>query len=280
VTVRDLRDRRVAEEANRDRAAKQREVERLREMDRFRTQLLNSAAHELHTPLTPIRLQLDLLLAKRDQLSPAQRHSLEVLDRNVGRLIRLVGDVLDAARLDAGRLRLSPQELRVDALLGDVVDSFREAARRHGIELELQAEALATRADPHRVQQVAYNLVHNALKFTPRGGRVAVRAFREDAVAVIEVQDTGVGLSPEQQARLFRPFSQAHEHAPRSHGGSGLGLYISKGIVEQHGGTMRVRSLGPGQGATFTFTLPMTAASLASSAAPPRVPADAPPRIA
>jgi PAS domain S-box-containing protein len=231
--------------------------DRLRELDRLKTQFLNTVSHELRTPLTPIQLQLDVLEARPDADGTRQK-AVQILDRNVRRLTRLVQDMVEVSRLQSGRFRVEKAPVDLRRLIQEGVDSYLEPARQVDVHLEFEGEAaLPTSADPHRIGQVMSNLLSNALKFTPAGGRIEVSAHARDGNAVVSVRDTGTGLSADQIARLFQPFTQVHEES-RAHGGTGLGLYISRGIVEAHGGKLWAESAGPGQGATFTFTLPLT----------------------
>lgn len=231
----------------------QRELARLREMDEWKTRFINVAAHELLTPLTPMKLQLDLLRQGGDL-----HESLQVIDRNFRRLQRITSDILDGARLQAGRLTILPQTLDLAAVVREAVESFRAPAIAAGLALTLRApEPLRVTADAQRIGQVLDNLLANAVKFTPAGGEVAIEAIRRDREAVVSVRDTGIGIPPEKVGGLFQPFTQAHDPAKVTRTGSGLGLYISKGIVEKHGGRIWCGPGGPGKGATFTFTIPL-----------------------
>ncbi|MEA3201324.1 MAG: hypothetical protein QOE90_2752 [Thermoplasmata archaeon] len=231
-------------------------AQRLRELDAMKTQFINNAAHELGTPLTPIKLQAHLLRSDSG-LSDKQRRSVDVLNRNVEHLSLMVRDLLDASRVQTGKLSMNPAEVDVPLAVAQAVESFAEAARLAGVKLEARAEpGLRVRADAARVAQVLLNLVGNAIKFTPAGGRIEVSARREGNEVVVRVADTGAGLSRDQIERLFRPFSQVHDRAGQSRSGTGLGLYISRGIVEQHGGRIWAASDGLGMGSTFAFALP------------------------
>lgn len=254
--VRDVTEARRAEEARRVASQRLQDIERLEEMNRFKTQLLNTASHELNTPLTPLRLQTHLLRSGAlGELNERQRKSVAILDRNLGRLSALVGDVLDVARIQAGRLKLRPETIDLATLVAHAVETFEEPALARGIALEVAAsEPLAVRADPARLTQVLFNLVSNAMRFTPEGGRIEVRALAEGAVARVDVADTGIGLEKRQIDALFQPFSQVHED---SRGGTGLGLYISRGILAEHGGAIACESDGPGHGTTFSLRLPL-----------------------
>jgi signal transduction histidine kinase len=164
-------------------------------------------------------------------------------------------------RLEGGELRLSRRPTDLAELCRQAVDTLAPAAAERGVALEAHAPGpLQADLDPGRITQVVYNLVSNALKFTPPGGRVTVRAEASDGSATVSVTDTGAGMGPSQLDRLFRPFSQVHDPASVKRAedkGTGLGLYISKGLVEAHGGSIRADSAGPGQGSTFTFRLPL-----------------------
>ncbi len=253
------------------------ELERLRATDRFKTHLLNTAAHELNTPITPLRLQTHLLHSGAlGDLSEKQKRAVGILDRNVQRISLLVKDVLDVARMDAGNLKVDTCPTDVDSLLDDVFESFVDTAEQVRIHLQRQGtRGLAVEADPDRIVQVLYNLISNALKFTPAGGTISVNTVRDDGNVRIDVQDTGVGLSEEQIDMLFKPFSQAHDPKDFSATGTGLGLYISRGIVEAHGGTIGCSSEGHNKGSTFTLTLPESDVapelrSAATGSQPPR----------
>lgn len=235
------------------------ELERLRELNEFKSNIINAAAHELRTPLTPIRLQLHMLRqGQRGALTPEQRSSLDIVDRNVERLFGLVKDFLDVARIQSGRFPVSLGPVRVSSLVQEAVDSFTAPARAAGLRLETAVDEDATVwADPARIIQVVFNLVGNAIKFTPPGGTIRLLAKRSPEGVRIEVEDTGVGFLAEQSPLLFRPFSQLPEGQSTSTGGVGLGLFISRSIIELHGGRIWATSPGPGKGARFGFSLPL-----------------------
>jgi PAS domain S-box-containing protein len=256
--IRDVTERRKAED-DRARSLEQlQELERLKDLDRFKTEFINMAAHELGTPLTPIKLQISLLKGARGVgLDDDQRKAITILDRNVDRLSQLVQDVLEVARIQAGRLGVNKHPADLNRVVMEAAESFQETARVSGVTLESRLSPdLVADIDPKRVTQVLFNLLSNALKFTPRGGTVVLETTRQGDYATVKVRDTGTGLRPEDVPKLFRPFSQVHDTMQRTKGGTGLGLYISKGIVELHGGRIWVESPGPGHGATFAFTVP------------------------
>ncbi|HEX9816032.1 MAG TPA: hybrid sensor histidine kinase/response regulator [Candidatus Thermoplasmatota archaeon] len=234
-------------------------LERLRELERFKTQFINTAAHELNSPLTPVKLQLHLLRTEHAEgLSQKQKGSLDIMERNVDRLIALVSDVLEAARLQANRLVVKKEPVDLHQIVSEAVESMQPQAHKVGVDLVLDSKAgFRAEADPDRIAQVVYNLIGNALKFTPRGGKVKVATAKEGEFAIVRVTDTGIGLRPEDFLRLFQPFSQTHEWTTSKRPGSGLGLYISQGIVEQHGGRIWCDSPGPNRGSTFSFAIPL-----------------------
>lgn len=233
-----------------------REVEDLaRELaasEKRRVAMLHNIAHDLGSPLTPLRLQVAMIPP-----GTLRDDRVDILRRNVGQLERLVGDLRDLARVegDAFKLRLRPVDLA--DLARAAVDSFRDDATARGIALEVDVEgALVSQADPERVTQVLYNLLTNALKFTPAGGSVRVEARADGDDHLVRVADAGRGLDAGEIARLFQPFSQVHEPSEVKERGTGLGLYIARGIMRAHGGDLDVASGGHGLGSTFTLRLP------------------------
>jgi signal transduction histidine kinase len=245
----------VETEAQRKAAEAAAELHRLQELDRFKTEFIGSAAHELNTPLTPLVLQTHML-RRAGERDPEVARVAAVLERNIGRLTNLVQDMLDVARLQSGRLRLETSDADLAPVVGDTLESFKEAARSKGVRLESRLEhPLQVHADRRRIAQVLDNLVSNAIKFSDPGGQVVVEARVEDGAAVFHVRDQGLGFTADQARRLFHPFSRLHA-AEDGRPGTGLGLYICRGIVQAHGGEITCDSPGPRQGATFTVRLP------------------------
>lgn len=234
-------------------------VARMREMDAMKTRFMNIASHELRTPMTPIRTELHIIQSgRRGPLTEEQRKGLQMVARNVDRLNRLIRELLEASRMEAGQLRLQVARKDVAEVVAHVAGMMDAQAREKGITLVAEAPpGLWARLDEDRVHQVLINLLENALQFTPAGGRVTVRAWAEGAEVHVAVQDTGAGIDPAVIPRLFQPFSQAEPGVPRTEGGTGLGLFICRGIVEGHGGRIGCASEGKGKGATFQFTLPL-----------------------
>lgn len=251
-------ERRRAYESRRQLREQETELERMHRIDAMKAHFFNTAAHELGTPLTPIRLQLHLLkTATEKDRSPMETKALEILERNVDRLSRLTQDLLDVAKIQAGHLRIDKSPVPVSRVVQEVRDSFEPVAEYRGIKLDADCETDGfVDIDQKRIGQVLYNLVDNALKFTPKGGHVLLVCRMDGDRCTAQVKDTGIGLRRDQINRLFRPFSQVLESDQPSGIGSGLGLYVSKGIVELHGGTLWCESEGPGKGSTFTLALP------------------------
>lgn len=258
VAIKDITERRRSEQEHARSIQQESEIRRLRELDEFKTLFINTAAHELRTPLTPLKLHLHTLQAgKRGELNPQQQRTLAILTRNLDRLGQLIEEVLDVGRLQAGRLAVEKETVLVNQLVRDVAESFQEVASGAGLSMSCRVDLdLRIDGDPKRLTQVLFNLLENAIKFTPRGGQVQVVAERRGRSVLIQVRDTGMGLRAEDIGKLFTPFTQIQEAVERTKTGSGLGLYISKGLVQLHGGTIEVASGGPGQGAVFTVSLP------------------------
>ncbi|HUR67777.1 MAG TPA: PAS domain-containing sensor histidine kinase [Candidatus Thermoplasmatota archaeon] len=256
VALRDVTERKKAEHAVLEREALAMQNERLREMDALKTSFINNAAHELGTPLTPIKLQAHLLrLGGMGELNDKQKRAVDVLSRNVDHLGLMVKDLLDASRVQSQELRLRSAPVDLQATLAEAVEAFSANAT---VDIRLATTpGLHIEGDAQRVKQVVFNLLGNALKFTPAGGHIDVRARREGAEVHVEIADTGSGIAPEDIEKLFRPFSQVHDTTTTSRAGTGLGLFISKGIVESHGGRIWATSGGRGHGTTFHFTLPV-----------------------
>lgn len=264
----DLTAAHAAERGRRAAQMEEAEVARLKEVEAVRRTFISEASHELNTPLTPLRIHVEAL-GERPDLTPAQREHVAVIERNVLRLCHLVEDMLEASRLETGRFKLTLTDVRLASLAEESLRALAEAAAAAEVTVDMgPMPPLVVRADRNRVSQVLYNLLTNAIAFTPPGGRVRVSVQLERGArnAVLAVTDTGVGLTKEQVGRLFQPFSRPHED-PAGPKGTGLGLFISKSIVEQHGGRIWATSQGPGQGTSFFFSLPLAAPAASTDAA-------------
>ena len=228
-----------------------------RAKDRF----LAVLSHELRTPLTPVLAEVSAMLA--DPATPASiRPVLEMTRRNIDLEARLIDDLLDLSRIGQGKLRLDRSAVDAHALIGHAVNICREGIDTAGLSVTLDLAAVRhhVEADPARLQQMAWNLIKNAAKFTPAGGSIAIRTRDEGPDLVLEVADTGVGIDPAILPRIFEAFEQGGSAVTRRFGGLGLGLVISRSLAEAHGGRLVAASPGKGLGATFTLRLPVVAA--------------------
>ena len=230
---------------------------RLRELDGLKDEFVALVSHELRTPLTSILGYLELVLDEEaGGLTDEQRHFLSIVERNSNRLLRLVGDLLFVAQIEAGRLAIDREQVDLGTIAGDCVEAAKPHAAEKGIELRLDAcERADLEGDRTRLAQLFDNLVSNAIKFTEQGGRVDVRVERRNGARVVTVTDTGIGLDRDELTRLFERFYRSAGATRRAIQGTGLGLTITKAIAEAHGGSIAVES-ERGVGTTFTVELP------------------------
>jgi signal transduction histidine kinase len=232
--------------------------DRLIMLDRVKDDFVASVSHELRTPITSIRGYLELVLdGEAGDLTDEQRQFLSIVDRNPDRLLRVVGDLLFVAQVDAGKIHVEKAPAELDSVVHEAVEPARPAAADQGIELQFDVDGVGMlNADRARLAQVVDNLISNALKFTPEGGRVTVRCVRCNDRAVLEVADTGIGIPQAEQKRMFQRFYRTTAATNRAIQGTGLGLTIVKAIVEAHDGSITFRSV-PGVGTTFRVELPL-----------------------
>lgn len=247
---------------------KDRQIAQLRALSEVNGAFLNSAAHELNTPLTPLKIQFYMLDQTLDPILPEKiKNNWAILRRSVERLSNLVGEILDASRAQAGRLKVRNEPVRIEAAVRDAVESFQANAAEMGVNLvaSLPEEPLAAYADSRRLDQILLNLISNALKYTPPGGNITVQARNEGPEVILAIQDTGIGMSNEQISRLFQPFSQVQEPVAGMPG-TGLGLFVSRSLAEAQGGRLWCESRGTAQGSTFFLALPMASPQALSGA--------------
>ncbi len=233
--------------------------------NQLKDHFLATLSHELRTPLNAILGYAQMLQSDSIARDKRQR-AIEVIQRNAVAQNQLVDDLLDMSRITTGKLRLDPEPMLVAPVLQEAVEAVRPAADAKGIVLELDVDPFAgtVTADSTRLQQVFWNLLSNAVKFTNQHGHVVASLRRDGEHIETTISDTGVGITPEFLPFVFEPFRQADARFDRAHGGLGLGLAISKQLVELHGGTVYVSSGGPGKGATFTVRLPRASGTAAS----------------
>jgi signal transduction histidine kinase len=242
--------------------------ERTRSLDRLKSEFVAVVSHEIRTPLTSVKGAVELLADEHYFTNTEQQVKLlTIAHANAERLLVLINDILDFSRLESSSLPMSLEPQRIEPILLQVAQNLRTQLEERRIELDTRIAAGLpdVMVDGHRIAQVLTNLMSNAIKFSPAAGRIEISAEPWAGCVRVGVRDQGEGIAAQDLPKLFRKFSQIDSSATRKAGGTGLGLVICKGIVEQHGGQMSVEST-PGEGSTFYFTLPPAATSAAVSA--------------
>lgn len=255
----------------RDVSERHQAAEALRAADRQKDEFIAMLAHELRNPLAPIRNAVEIMKLL-DSADPNIRTAREMIDRQVSHMVRLIDDLLDVSRITRGKLNLQREKTDLVAILDQVVDDARPQFDKDGLNLsvDLPSGPLHIDADPVRLAQVFSNLLNNARKFTPRGGEIRLHAAAADDSLVVRVTDNGIGIPPEDLPRLFGMFTQVHVLPESAPGGLGIGLALSRQLVELHGGTIEACSEGAGLGSEFTVRLPgLSATSLSLSTTHP-----------
>ncbi|HEX6984605.1 MAG TPA: PAS domain-containing protein, partial [Planctomycetaceae bacterium] len=245
---------------------KRKEVEEaLKEADHRKDEFLATLAHELRNPLAPIRMGVEMLrLGGGGPEGTAE--TLDAMEGQVRQMVRLIDDLLDVSRITRGKIALRQERVDLRAVLREAVDAAGPAIREAGLEFAVEPPGpLVLDADATRLTQVVTNLLSNAAKYTPPGGRVRLSAERKDGDAVIRVADTGVGLPADMLEKVFEPFTQVDSSLTRAQGGLGIGLALVKRLVELHGGAVAAASDGPGQGSVFSVRLPLSAGATAEA---------------
>jgi PAS domain S-box-containing protein len=239
--------------------SQQRRLEDLEVSTRRMNEFLAMLAHELRNPLAPIRNAVTILQLDKS-LSPSQARVRDVIDRQVAQLTRLVDDLLDVSRLTTGKIKLRLEQVAVREIIARSIETVRPLidAKRHALQVDLPPEdPLAVDGDATRLSQVLQNLLINAAKYTPEGGRIEVAAAREGRDVAVAVRDNGRGIEAGELDRIFDLFAQGEAGlASPSDSGLGVGLALARQLVRMHGGSMTARSAGTGQGAEFSFRLP------------------------
>ncbi len=231
---------------------------------RLKDEFLATLSHELRTPLSAILGWTQVLLRGSGKSLEEQKRAVEVIDRNARAQVQLIDDLLDLSRIITGKLRLDLHQISFSSVVEAAVDSAKPAADAKGIRLKaiLSSGKDVVNADAGRLQQVVWNLLTNAIKFTPKAGQVQVVLQRVNSHVELSVSDTGIGISSTYLPHVFDRFSQKDSSSTRAFGGLGLGLAICKQIVELHGGVITAASQGEGCGATFSVQLPLSIAHL------------------
>lgn len=232
----------------------------LKEANQAKSQFVANMSHELRTPLNAILGFAELLEDQRvGSLAAKQQRYVHNIWTSGKHLLAIINDVLDLSKVEAGKLELHPEPVAAHEILTVALADIRPQAQAEGLALELDGakDLPSILADPVRLKQIVLNLLSNAVKFTPGGGQVAVRVCQIGQFLQIAVQDTGIGIKPEDLPKLFQEFTQLDASLGRQHEGTGLGLALTKKLVELHGGEIRAESGGEGRGSTFTVTLPL-----------------------
>ena len=242
----------------RDITVQQRLSREAEEANRVKDEFLATLSHELRTPLNAV-LGYTRMLRAGNLGADRQERAIDVIERNAALLHQLVSDVLDVSGIVTGKMRVRPVECDMTTIVRAACDSVRPTAETKGVRIRVETPEtpVMVRCDIDRMQQVFWNLMANAVKFTPRGGSVSVRLVEEDQMARATITDTGVGIKREALPLVFQRFWQAESVNSRQTGGLGLGLSLARHFVELHGGTITANSDGPGKGAAFTVTLPL-----------------------
>ena len=238
----------------------QKETEKkLRELDQLKSEFVSMVSHELRTPLTSIGGYLEMLVdGDAGEINEEQKEYLEIIQRNTVRLSALINDLLDVSRIESGRIELKKQQIDIHELIQGATESIRPhiEEKHQTLDIVIPSSLPEVYADVDRVTQVLINLVSNATKYTPQNGKLIIKADTPEGFVRISVIDNGIGLSPAELEKLFTRFFRADNHTTREVGGTGLGLWISRSLVEMHGGAISVESEKE-KGSTFSFTLPV-----------------------
>jgi signal transduction histidine kinase/CheY-like chemotaxis protein len=249
-------------------------LQRQADADRRKDEFLAMLGHELRNPLAAIRNAIWIL----DEAGSAEYQDVrqrQVIERQTHHLVRMVDDLLDVSRVTLGKVGLHIQTVDLQNIVERCLSELgmRRLAETHELSLSVKLEPTLVQGDPVRLEQVVCNLLHNAVKYTPRGGSIEVELGPEDGQAVVRVRDTGLGISAEMLTRIFEPFTQVESARKRSEGGLGLGLPLVRSLVELHGGTVEARSAGRGQGSEFVVRMPRLP-RLTTAVAVPGAPSD------
>ena len=248
--IRDITDRKRLERQFEDHS------KRIAEADHLKSEFFAILSHELRTPLTAIRYALPHI--QKAPLDPSAKRALAVIGRQLTQLVRLLDDLLDVTQVESGKIALKTEPATLDSIVETAVESVSPVitAARHAFEVVMPPEPLLLEVDSARISQVISNLLMNAAKYTPRGGKIRLEVGRDKSEAVIRVIDSGMGIPEEQLPRLFEMFMQINP-PEKSHGGLGVGLSIAKRLVQLHGGSIEAHSGGPARGAEFVVRLPL-----------------------
>jgi PAS domain S-box-containing protein len=235
--------------------------ETMRDAEQRKDEFIATLAHELRNPLAPIKNAVYVLegIHRKDQGDQRGERLIGIIKRQVDHLVRLVDDLLEVTRITTGKFTLRQELVELGAIVHDAIEGSEPLliAQKHKLELSLSEQPLFLRADPTRLSQVLTNILNNAAKYTPPGGKIVLSTRKRGSEAVISVQDNGIGILPEMQNKIFDLFSQSHRAVGREQGGIGVGLSIARKLVEMQGGRIEVHSEGAGHGSEFVIFLPL-----------------------
>ena len=234
-------------------------VDALQETDEHKNVFLSTLSHELRNPLAPLSNALQLIRMTSPD-TPALQYPIKLIERQVDFIRRLVEDLLDTTRINAGKIALELEPTEIKDVLANAIEVTQPLIdqRGHRLTQHLLSSPIVVKADADRLQQVFVNLLTNAAKYTPEGGQIEVRATLEQTEGIVHVVDTGIGIPKEMQPHIFDLFTQVASSSDRADGGLGIGLSLVKNLVEMHGGSVQVRSEGPGKGSQFSVRLPLS----------------------
>jgi PAS domain S-box-containing protein len=254
----------------RDITERKRSERLLRDADRQKDEFLATLAHELRNPLAPICAAAELLKQAKS-LAPELRAATAILERQARHMTHLVDDLLDMSRITSGRIRLQPEPIELTELLRGVIETYRQSAEavRHQVAFAASGVPVYVNGDRIRLTQVVSNILHNAVKYTPPGGKIEIGVRTENRQAIINVRDNGMGIPGEMLEHIFEPFAQLDRSFEHTDGGLGIGLTLAKRLIELHQGHIDARSAGRGKGTEFVIHLPTTAAAPAKRARAP-----------
>jgi PAS domain S-box-containing protein len=257
-----------ASKVARDITERKRSERLLREASRQKDEFIATLAHELRNPLAPICAAAELLKEAKS-LAPELRAATTILERQARQMTHLVDDLLDVSRITSGRIRLQPEPVELTELLKNVIESYRQSAEsaRHQVTFAASGEPVYVTGDRIRLTQIFSNILHNAVKYTPPGGRVDIALHTEGRHAQVRIRDNGVGIPRERLEHIFEPFTQLDRSFQHADGGLGIGLTLAKRLIELHQGRIEARSEGHGKGTEFLVRLPRGAAGTARAAA-------------
>jgi signal transduction histidine kinase len=251
-------------------AERRRAEQALRDADRRKDEFLATLAHELRNPLAPLTVAIQLIAAEPERIDHV-RQLVGTMSQQLDQLVRLIDDLVDVSRITSGKLRLRSEPVRLAEFITAAIDQSRPLidSSRHTLNVVQPFEPLMVQGDKVRLAQIVSNLLINAAKYTAPGGRIDLTVCRQAGDVLISVRDTGIGIPPQMQARIFDLFAQVDCSTTRSHGGLGIGLTIVKTLVEMHGGQIRAASEGPGKGSEFIIRLPLAGSGVPEHQLPP-----------